>query len=372
MKTRKQKKMINIPEEHKHSDSDHTTFIDLFCGVGGFKYALESFNARCVFSSEIDHHARETYFQNFNEYPSGDITKIDVSDIPPHDILCAGFPCQAFSIAGNKEGLNDTRGQLFNEIIRVARYHQPKVLLLENVPHLLKFENGSLFEEMKRQLFLANYKTFHAVLDASEFGVAQARKRLYIVAFNYQIHNEIIDFELPIGNSASRQVVNDILEQQPIAKITPTDAVKRYPANNPHTVELFTESKYYHNNYQKRTPTRVGWINGGTQGERVYKTNCVGMTMDTHRTGLYETNSGIVRELSAREQARMNGLPEHFVPNKIRTQAIKQAGNGVVVNVLQSIYSKVKESIFVSNYENSLYSNENLPEPVPLDWRKSC
>ncbi len=112
---------------------ENYTFIDLFAGIGGFHLALSSFGAECVFASEWDKYAAETYHKNFNIMPYGDITKIEVQDIPEHDILCAGFPCQAFSISGKQKGFEDTRGTLFFDIARIANYHKPKVLLLENV-----------------------------------------------------------------------------------------------------------------------------------------------------------------------------------------------------------------------------------------------
>lgn len=114
------------------------TFIDLFAGIGGFRVALEAEGLRCVFSSEIDQYAREAYAANFGEFPSGDITQINAEDIPTFDVLCAGFPCQPFSIAGKHRHQDDPRGNLFLEIVRIADYHKPKVLLLENVPHILK------------------------------------------------------------------------------------------------------------------------------------------------------------------------------------------------------------------------------------------
>ena len=118
-------------------------FIDLFAGIGGFRIALERQGAECVFSSEWDKHAQTTYKENFGEMPAGDITKISEKDIPEHDILCGGFPCQAFSISGKQRGFNDTRGTLFFDIARIVRWHKPKVLFLENVKNLTKHCHGS-------------------------------------------------------------------------------------------------------------------------------------------------------------------------------------------------------------------------------------
>ncbi len=116
-------------------------FIDLFAGIGGFRYALENLGATCVFSCEWDKFCRESYKLNFNEIPHGDITQINEKDIPKHDILCAGFPCQPFSVSGKQKGFNDTRGTLFFDIARIVKYHKPKIILLENVKNL-KAHNG--------------------------------------------------------------------------------------------------------------------------------------------------------------------------------------------------------------------------------------
>jgi len=124
-------------------------FIDLFCGIGGFHLALNSFGAECVFASDIDKNARTVYVSNFGIEPKGDITKIRNKDIPAHDILCAGFPCQPFSISGNQKGFNDPRGKLFYQIIRIARYHRPKIILLENVKNL-KTHNNSQTGEVEK------------------------------------------------------------------------------------------------------------------------------------------------------------------------------------------------------------------------------
>jgi DNA (cytosine-5)-methyltransferase 1 len=133
--------MISIPKEKINSLRKYK-YIDLFAGIGGFHYALKSLGAECVFASEWDKNAAETYKNNFGLEPNGDITLIDANEIPKHDILCGGFPCQAFSISGKRKGFEDTRGTLFFEIARIVNHHLPKVLFLENVKNLVKHDNG--------------------------------------------------------------------------------------------------------------------------------------------------------------------------------------------------------------------------------------
>ena len=133
------------------------TFIDLFCGIGGFRVALERKGMRCVFSSDIDTHAQKVYERNFGEKPHGDITEVNEKDIPKHDILCAGFPCQSFSISGKRDGFDGKTGLLFDEIVRITRYHKPKLLLLENVRNILSIDNGAVIQYIKKQLIDIGY-----------------------------------------------------------------------------------------------------------------------------------------------------------------------------------------------------------------------
>ena len=158
------------------------TFIDLFAGIGGFRLALESLGLECVFSSEIDPHCQQLYQANFGEYPAGDITTIPETSIPRHDVLCAGFPCQSFSSAGYRDGLEGRTGKLFFEIARIVKRLKPKVLLLENVPLLVSIDNGQVIKTIKDTLTLLGYTLHQNVLNSSFFGIPQRRIRWYGVA----------------------------------------------------------------------------------------------------------------------------------------------------------------------------------------------
>lgn len=151
-------------------------FIDLFCGIGGFRVALEQRGLECVFSSDTDHFVQDVYKQNFGEKPAGDITEIPENKIPKHDILCAGFPCQSFSISGKKGGVSDPRGRLFYEIQRIADYHKPYVLLLENVKNILTIDNGEVIKTIDKKLDEIGYELHRHVLNASHFGVPKPEK----------------------------------------------------------------------------------------------------------------------------------------------------------------------------------------------------
>lgn len=163
------------------------TFIDLFAGIGGFRKALESLDCKCVFSSEIDNDARQTYLTNYGDLPSGDITLEETKALIPKDvdIVCAGFPCQAFSIAGLRMGFEDTRGTLFFDVAEIINTHRPKAVFLENVKNLLSHDNGNTFKVIKETLEELGYKVYYKVMNAMEYGnVPQNRERIYIVAFD--------------------------------------------------------------------------------------------------------------------------------------------------------------------------------------------
>lgn len=146
-------------------------FIDLFSGIGGFHIALSSFGAKCVFASEWNKHASETYSANYNITPVGDITKVEEKDIPSHDILCAGFPCQAFSVSGKQMGFNDTRGTLFFEVARIAKHHKPKIILLENVKNFAKHDSGKTLKTVILALNEIGYNVYYKILNTSNFGL---------------------------------------------------------------------------------------------------------------------------------------------------------------------------------------------------------
>jgi len=158
-------------------------FIDLFAGIGGFHIALSSFGAKCIFASELDKFAIDTYIENFNIEPFGDITTIKEQEIPQHEILCAGFPCQAFSISGKQKGFDDIRGSLFFDIARITAFHKPKVVFLENVKNLINHDEGRTLKVIVETLEKLDYTVFSKVLNSSNFGLPQNRERIYIVAF---------------------------------------------------------------------------------------------------------------------------------------------------------------------------------------------
>lgn len=312
-------------------------FIDLFAGIGGFHYAFSAYGAECVFASEWDRHAAQTYAENFGMTPQGDITKVDAAAIPAHDILCAGFPCQAFSVSGKQKGFEDTRGTLFFDIARIAEYHKPKVLLLENVKNLLKHQNGETFKVIYDTLVGLEYNVHYGVLNAGDFGLPQNRERVYIVAFRRDIDTGGFKFPDPIGRDVC---LLDIMEHENVeAKIISRPDIDIYKEVMP-AQDLFGTISLMNR------PIQIGKVGKGGQGERIYHPLGHAITLSAYgggvgsKTGLYLIN-GEIRKLSTRECARVLGFPDSFKINSVQSQAYKQFGNSVAIDVLQYIIKEI-------------------------------
>ena len=216
------KAILDFPETIPFKSNPNATYkmIDLFCGIGGTRLGFQLTNRTCsVFSSEIDKFAIKTYQANFGDTPYGDITKVDEKDIPDHDILVGGFPCQAFSQAGLKRGFEDTRGTLFFEIARIIKYKRPKAFLLENVRNLLSHDKGNTYKVIENTLIELGYEVNLLVYKAKDFGVPQNRERIYIVGFDKSQVKNYASFVPPTPPCTPTRV-GDILEKNVDPKYT--------------------------------------------------------------------------------------------------------------------------------------------------------
>jgi DNA (cytosine-5)-methyltransferase 1 len=318
------------------------TFIDLFCGIGGFHSALSSLGGRCVFASDIDKYAKEVYEKNYGLKPHGDITKIDVKDIPAHDIICAGFPCQPFSISGDQKGFEDPRGQLFFNVVAIAKHHNPKVVFLENVKNFEKHDGGKTLDTVKKELENIGYTVYSKVLRASDYGVPQARNRIYIVAFRNDLDSS--QFSFPTKSNTFR-VVQDILIADHENTIQGSYVINRETTMNEN---LPTE--------RTNDLVRIGKIGEGRQGERIYSILGVSTTLSSQggglggKTGMYLIN-GVVRKLYPRECARLMGFPDTFQLADTQEQNYKQFGNSVVVEVIQLIAKEIAKLLLPNEEE---------------------
>lgn len=305
---------------YKISSAKRFKAIDLFAGIGGIRLGFANAfkdNIKFIFSSEIDKYAQQTYSANFGEIPHGDITKIDEKDIPTHDILLAGFPCQAFSIAGKRLGFEDTRGTLFFEVARIIKYHKPKIVFLENVKGFVNHDNGNTFKVVKETLQDLGYKVHAEVLNAKNFGIPQNRERIYIVAFL-----DDIEFEFPkplnIDISIKSKLENDVSE--------------KYYYNNKPLFEKIKDDVVDENSiYQWRRQ----YVRENKSG--VCPTLTANMGTGGHNVPIIKDKKGI-RKLTPRECANFQGFPDNFIlPNLVDSQLYKQCGNSVVVGVIEKI-----------------------------------
>lgn len=310
------------------------TYIDLFCGIGGFHLALSSFGATCVFASDINKDAQNSYQKNFGILPYGDITKIDVKKIPAHDILCAGFPCQPFSISGNQQGFADElgRGRLFFNIVDIIKEHRPKMVLLENVKNLEKHDRGNSLARIKNELINQGYKVYSKVLCASDYSIPQARKRIYIIAFRNDL--SVNEFQFP------QELKNFVTLESLLIEDFDNDIPGHYYINRDYMIKRETIE-----NTNKLI--RIGQIGLGRQGERIYSIKGVASTLSSQggglggKTGLYLID-GQVRKLFPRECARLMGFPDSFILAQTQERCYNQFGNSVVVDVLQYIVNQTK------------------------------
>ncbi len=306
-------------------------FIDLFAGIGGFRIAFQELNGKCVFSSEWDKYAKKTYEANFGEVPFGDITKIDVSKIPDHDILVGGFPCQPFSIAGvskknalGKEHgfLDKTQGTLFFDIARIIKAKRPGVFLLENVKNLRGHDKGKTYLIIKEALEKLGYVVFSKVLDA-RFYVPQHRERIFIVGFNRSIFSNKVDFSFP-APPEEKLSIESILEKHPDEKYTLTDHLWNYLQE-----------------YAKKHRAKGnGFGFGLTDLKGVSRTLSARYYKDGSEILIPQGKGKNPRRLTPEECKRLMGFPEEFQIKNIGvsdTQLYKQFGNSVAVPVVRAV-----------------------------------
>lgn len=359
-----------LPKKQKYK----FTFIDLFAGIGGIRLPFQLRGGKCVLTSEWDKFAQKTYTANFGEVPQGDITKIKASDIPNHDILLGGFPCQAFSQAGLKQGFSDTRGTMFFEIQRILAEKRPKAFLLENVKQLRGHDKGRTLatilsilrgdntqpipkdlpigEETRKALSeKLNYVVGYKVLRAGDFGVPQNRERIYIVGFD----KSLLKNKKTIGNDLFDRSINfDEIFDWPVPPKIPTKVG-----------QILENMEYFHNQEDKFTISDKLWEgHKKRKEEHKQKGNGFGYSLfneespyaNTISARYYKDGSEILidqskinknpRKLTPRECARLQGFPEEFFVDAVsQVQIYKQFGNSVCMKVIEAIADKMLETM---------------------------
>lgn len=300
--------------------------IDLFCGLGGIRIPFDELGCENVFSSEIDKYAQKVYFDNFNEVPFGDINEVNPKDIPDHDILLAGFPCQPFSIAGKGLGFSDTRGTLFFNIEQIIKAKMPRSFLLENVKRLYSHDSGRTFQVIKDNLELLGYKVYYKVLNSLDFGIPQKRERIYIVGM---LHGE--EFKFPEGEGRTGKL-ESILEKN--------DEV---------------DNKYFLS--KEMVDKRMSKVKKGYPVPSIWHENIGGnvsalpYSCALRAGGSY--NYLVVngeRRLTGREMMRLQGFSDEYKIDVPYTQIRKLAGNSVTVPVIRSIAINMIKSLRKEEY----------------------
>lgn len=357
----------NAPFKQKPLEEADFTFIDLFAGIGGIRLPFQNLNGHCVFSSEWDKFSQKTYLTNYGEMPHGDITQISAKDIPDHDILLGGFPCQAFSQAGLKQGFNDTRGTMFFEIQRILAEKKPKAFLLENVKQLQGHDKGRtlqtiinilqgkhnqaipddipMSEEARHALSVKlNYWVDFKILRAADFGIPQNRERIFIVGYDRDYFKGIdFDslFEWPIPPKLSTRV-GDILQTQEELKAEFQKTGK----------DKYTISDKLWNGHKKRKEEHK--IKGNGFGYTLF--NSESEYTNTISARYYKDGSEILidqshldknpRKLTPRECANLQGFPKNYIVDAVsQGQIYKQFGNSVCVKVVEAVAKKMIETL---------------------------
>ncbi len=338
-------------------------FIDLFAGIGGFRLGFEKTGFHCVFSSEIDKHAQEMYFENYNEKPFGDITKIDVKSIPDFDIILAGFPCQPFSIAGDKKGFSDTRGTLFFDIVRIIKHHKPKVVVLENVKHFKNHDKGNTLKTVLKVLKKLGYKTSWNLLNAKDFGVPQNRERTIIVASANHI-----EFDFKQIDKRAEISLKEILDEECNGEKFEYLKKSEYTLVNNPKKQLsglifagYRNKKIRQNGVRKNTEhlSRVH-----KQPNRIYSSEGTHPTLSSQEpTGRYFIyHKGKVRKLTLNECFRLMGFPDNFKKIGAKSKLYNRIGNSIVVPMVAEIAKQIKHQLF-----NQEYLHHYKPKPKQLE-----
>ena len=339
-----QKSVVNDSRGNNNSIAK-IKFIDLFCGLGAFHTAFNRNDKfECVLACDINSGIQKIYEANYNIRVQGDIATIDTNKIPDFDILCAGFPCQPFSIAGNGEGFSDKeKGNLFYQILRIVDAKDPPMCILENVKNLKTHDKGNTYATIEKELTNRSYNVVSKIINAVDFGSPQARQRIFIVA------TKKTPFIIPETLNITRSV-SDIID-----KSVTTDDINRdkYTLNpKPETTKEIKKPRVLYDVISKKT------LKGGRQGERVYDPNHVGITLCASsggpgaKTGLYKIGEK-VRRLTVKESLAMFGFPSTYNFCGVENEtALFYLGNSIVVDVVNAFVEPV------DYWFNSYYKRE--------------
>ena len=328
--------LLNLNDYSCFAKDQGYTFSDLFAGIGGMHLAWSAAGAHCVYANEWNRYCQKTYWENFGIFPEGDITQVQAENIPDHDVLVAGFPCQPFSIAGvsKKQSLgratgfaDKTQGTLFFDVCRILKAKRPKAFMLENVKNLTSHDRGRTFQVVLESLDELNYSVFYKVLDGKAY-VPQHRERIVIAGFDRERYGDNIPFEFNLSPGGKPPILRDILEPDPDARYTLTDKLWQYLRDYA----------------AKHKAAGNGFGYGLASPEGISRTLSARYYKDGSEI-LIPQNGKNPRRLTPRECARLQGFPDTFKIPVSDTQAYKQFGNSVVVPLMQDVARLILEKL---------------------------
>lgn len=325
--------------------SDTFEFIDLFCGVGGIRLGMKNAGFKCIFSCDINDNCKKTYFENFEELPEGDIKLINEKLIPNHHVLCAGFPCQPFSISGKQKGFADTRGTMFFEICRIIKEKKPSVVMLENVKHLLYHDNGNTLKTILQNLEDLGYTVNSKILNAVDFGVPQNRERILIIG-----SKNGIKFDFSKVKKQEKKRLIDFLDKDGDFEFLKEGSYTLIDNPKQQLSGLIFAG------YRNKSIRKVGVRDDTEHLSRVHKQpNRIYSVLGIHPTLPSQEPSGRffillengkVRKLTLNECWRIMGFPESYKKISSAAEQYKQLGNSVCVPMITAVAKQIYEQFF--------------------------
>ena len=317
------------------------TFIDLFAGIGGFRIPMQQLNGKCVFTSEFNYYAQISYELNFGEVPFGDITKMDLNIVPEHDVLVAGFPCQPFSISGKMRGFEDTRGTLIYSVFQIIEKRNPKVILLENVKHLVHHDNGNTLKVIIQHLEELGYIISWKVLNASDFGIPQNRERIIIIG------SKKTKFDFAKIETQPKPTLKSFLEKD----VEFEYLNEEYTLLNNYKIQ---ESGLIFVGYRNKKIRGAG-VRPGTehlsrvhkQPNRIYSSEGIHPALPSQESSgrFWIYDEGKVRKLTINECYRLMGFPDDFIKIYNTSELYKQIGNSVCIPMIQEVAKQIKKQL---------------------------
>lgn len=323
-------------------------FIDLFAGIGGFHTAFSNLGAKCVFASDIDEECRKTYRINYKMEVHGDIAQINENEIPDHDILCAGFPCQPFSICGKQKGFCDERGNLFFEILRIIKHKSPKVIFLENVRHLKDHDKGNTLKVIISELEKEGYKISWKILNAKDFGTAQNRERIIIIG------NKSKKFDFSKLEHQKHLYIKDILDKKGnFEYLEPSEytIIEKSLWKKQRSGLIFCGHRNKDIRKAGVRPNTEHLSRVHKQPNRIYHINGTHPTIPSQETSgrfwIYDDKT--VRKLTINECFKLMGFPESFIKVSTNGKLYNQIGNSVSIPMIEAVGKEIVNQYFLSN-----------------------